>query len=164
MSPILEGKKKNSKFNSLESNNLVFVSYCHADSQWLERLNIHLRPLDREGVISNWSDKNICPGEIWSGSIESALNDAVAAVMLVSADYFASDFVTNFELPVILDRAVRKELIPFWLAVSPSRYADSSIAQFQCLCNPDKPLTSLDYHEQERVLLNVSESIYSTLC
>jgi len=39
----------------------VFVSYSHRDKKWLERLQVHLKPLARAGNIDLWDDTRILP-------------------------------------------------------------------------------------------------------
>ena len=34
----------------------IFVSYSHRDRKWLERLQVHLKPLVRAGNIDLWDD------------------------------------------------------------------------------------------------------------
>ena len=41
----------------------------------------------------------------WKEEIEEALSDAVIAVLLISADFLASDFIVDNELPPILEGA-----------------------------------------------------------
>ena len=43
----------------------VFVSYSHRDHAILERLLIHLRPLDRDLAIETWTDRKISYGSDW---------------------------------------------------------------------------------------------------
>ncbi len=34
----------------------IFVSYSHADTEWLKRLQVHLKPLEQAGTIAWWDD------------------------------------------------------------------------------------------------------------
>ena len=83
----------------------VFVSYSRADSDCLDRLRVHLRPLQRESAIEYWDDRSLIAGERWRDEIEAALARARMAILLISADFLASDFVAESELPVLLAAA-----------------------------------------------------------
>src|SRR5690242_18195551 len=85
--------------------NKVFISYSHVDKEWLERLKRHLRPVVREGRLDCWDDTHIRPGDDWKQEIRNALDTAQAAVLLISADFFASDFIDESELPPLLAAA-----------------------------------------------------------
>jgi hypothetical protein len=58
--------------------------------------------LQRSGILDIWSDGRIVPGQIWMDEIESALSRAKAAVLLVNADFLASDFIAQHEPPRLL--------------------------------------------------------------
>src|SRR5687768_8381927 len=73
----------------------VFVSYSHKDGKWLERLQVHLKPLIREGAITLWEDSQIAAGEDWRAVIRAELSSARVAILLISADFLASDFIAN---------------------------------------------------------------------
>ena len=80
----------------------VFVSYSHKDRKWLERLKVHIKPLIREGAITLWDDNQIAIGADWRSVIAAELSSARVAILLISADFMASDFIGNEELPALL--------------------------------------------------------------
>jgi tetratricopeptide (TPR) repeat protein len=82
----------------------IFISYCHEDEQWKERLVKHLKVLELEGYCSVWEDRQIEFGSDWLPEIEDALNRAQVAILLVSADFLISDFIRKEEIPRILKR------------------------------------------------------------
>lgn len=129
----------------------AFVSYSHADSEHLGRLQVHLRPLVKKGKIDVWVDTKIKAGDRWKEAIESALEDAVIAVLLISADFLASDFIVDNELPPILEGAEKKGTRILPIILGPCRFArDEHLSRFQALNSPDDPLLLMDKHEQER--------------
>lgn len=137
----------------------VFVSYSHADRDWLKRLRILLKPYLEESHIEFWDDSLIRSGDQWRKAIQRALDAAGVAVALASSSFLASDFITDKELPDIIKGARTKELRLIWVALDPAGYEVSPLYDFQCVNDPDRPLSGLDCHEQQTVLLNVARKI-----
>ena len=41
---------------------VLFVSYSHHDFAWVERIEAHLKPLEKQGLIEVFIDRRIGPG------------------------------------------------------------------------------------------------------
>lgn len=142
----------------------VFISYSHRDAEWLQRLRVHLKPLERERRIEIWDDTRIQSGSKWREEIRRAIAATKVAVLLVSADFLASDFIAADELPPLLSAAEEEGAAILPVILSPSRFErTSSLAQFQSVNNPSKPLIGLSRVEQEAVLVKVGETIEASL-
>jgi hypothetical protein len=139
--------------------NLVFVSYSHRDAVWLERLKTHLKPLERQGLIEVWDDQRIGAGERWRDEIRSALARARVAVLLVSPDFLASDFIAQHELPVLLDaeKGLRSRVV--WIPVRPSNHEATELGEYQAAFDPRRALAEMDEAEADRALVAVSKQI-----
>src|SRR3712207_5436395 len=119
----------------------VFISYSHADKAWLERLKWHLKPLVREGRLECWDDTHIRPGDDWKQEIRTALDTAQVAVLLISARFFASDFIDENELPPLLTAAQKKGVRILPVILSASRFArNPDLARFQTVNPPDQQI------------------------
>jgi NTP pyrophosphatase (non-canonical NTP hydrolase) len=139
--------------------NLIFVSYSHKDRAWLERLQVMIKPLARNRIVSVWDDTRIRPGERWRSEIDSALERSRVAVLLVSPDFLASDFIAQNELPPLLEATREHGISIIWVPISASMYKATDIAQYQPAHDPTHPLDSLEKHEQNAALLKICEYI-----
>lgn len=142
----------------------IFISYSRKDSNWLERLHVHLRPLERTGTIESWDDTKIKPGTKWREAIREAVESAKVAVLLISADFLASDFISTNELPPLLMAAESKGAIVLPVIISPCRFHHvASISQFQSVNPPDQPLINMSQGEREAIFVKITEVIEDAL-
>jgi hypothetical protein len=142
----------------------IFICYCHKDAKWFSRLKVHLKPLVREREIDVWDDTMIAPGSIWQKDIKRSIKTAKVAILLISADFLASDFIATTELPALLQAAATEGVNIIPVIISPSGFQQHRVlSQFQAINNPQKPLINLKRGEQEFVWANVITSIKNSL-
>lgn len=142
----------------------AFISYSHVDKEYLNRLMVHLKPLEREGLLDIWQDSKIKAGDHWADKINTALAEANIAILLISADFLASDFIVNNELPPLLAQAEAKgtKIVP--VVVSHCRFSrDSSLNRFQAANQPDEPLSIMSKNEREAIFDKLSLEIEKAL-
>jgi RNA polymerase sigma factor (sigma-70 family) len=140
--------------------NQIFISYSHADRKWLDRLNTYLRPLERDQKIISWSDLVIKPTQLWREEIQLGLDNAYVAILLISANFFASDFIHKIELPTLLEAAENSGTKIMSLIIGASRFSrEPKISRFQAINDPNQPLESLKKHQADAVLQSVADTV-----
>ncbi len=141
--------------------NRIFVSYSHKDQKWLERVQSAIKSMNLSGIyIDLWSDKQIKTSQVWKEEIKKALNSSVAAILLISTDFLASDFIVSEELPTLLKNAELKKTKIINLIIKPSRFKHiPSLSRFQAVNDLSKPLCKIPEYEQEEMLVKLTEDI-----
>ena len=121
---------------------LVFVCYAHEDEAYRARLQKSLRLMERKGLVATWHDRKILPGSEWEEEIDEALEKARLILLLISADFFASDYCWGREMARALERhgAGEARVIPIVVRACP--WEDSPIAGLQVLPTGGKPVAS----------------------
>ena len=83
----------------------IFVSYSHEDEAWCDAVAKHLRTLHDPVRATVWVDRHrIRAGAAWLPEIQSALDAADLAILLISPAFLSSDFIRHTELPALLAR------------------------------------------------------------
>lgn len=138
----------------------VFISYSHRDRKYLKELLVHLKSLEQYGQISIWSDEKIVPGTDWQKAIKQAIEKASVAILLISPDFVASEFIRENELPPLLQEREDKkklEVIPVILR----RYytKNANLARFQALNDPKKPIAGLPPTMRDEWWVKVAKAV-----
>ncbi len=78
-----------------------FVSYAHKDTKEVEQL---LEPLKtqlkiaKNAKFSGWDDKQIVVGHLWKQDIMEAMQQSDFGILMLSPNFFASDFIVKEEI------------------------------------------------------------------
>jgi tetratricopeptide (TPR) repeat protein len=135
----------------------VFCCYSHEDETWLRKLETHLSLLQRQGLISLWYDRLICPGTDWSKAIDTHLETASVILLLVSADFLASDYCYSVEMKRALERHAANEAYVVPILVHSVDWRGAPFAHLQVLPTDAKPIAS--WQSQDRALADVAVGI-----
>lgn len=133
----------------------VFLCYCRKDRRFAERLLVHFAGCQQVSGLAIWDDSQIQAGSLWEDEIASALEMASFAILLVSADFLASRFITTVELPRLLSsaRSGGTRILP--IIVQPCFFEGSPLAPFQAVNDPTQPLSCLPVPAREEVWASV---------
>lgn len=138
----------------------IFVSYAHEDEQWKDRLLAQCSILQRQGLIELWSDREIGVGEDWNARILRAIERAKVAIVLVSADFLASDFIQEEEIPRLLARRDREGLKILPVVVKPCPWQTVDWLAAMNLWPPDgRPITGGSDFEADTALAELAARI-----
>jgi hypothetical protein len=145
--------------------NRIFVSYSHKDQVWLERIKSAIKSMKLSGInIDLWSDQKIKTSQVWREEINKALENSCAAILLISTDFLASDFIVSEELPALLENARQNKTKIINLIIKPSRIKHiESISRYQAVNDLSKPLCKIPEYEQEEILVKLTEDIEELL-
>ncbi|WP_245427210.1 toll/interleukin-1 receptor domain-containing protein [Mesorhizobium sp. YM1C-6-2] len=89
----------------------VFFSYSHVDEALRDQVETQLALLKRQGVIETWHDRRIGAGEEFAGAIDRHVETDDIILLLVSADFIASDYCYDIEMKRAMERHAAGEAI-----------------------------------------------------
>jgi internalin A len=137
----LEHQRKDS-LETLSRAKAVFLSYSHKDESLRDELETHLKLLQRQGIISVWHDRKILPGTEWDGEIDVHLERAKIILLLISADFIASDYCWDKEVKRALERHEKEEAIVIPIALRACGWQGAPFSKLQGLPKDLSPITS----------------------
>jgi hypothetical protein len=135
----------------------VFISYSHSDDAHRRRLDVHLAPLRREGLIATWHDRKILPGAAWAAEIDQNLANADIILLLVSADFVASDYCYEQEMRFALERHERHAASVLPIIVGPVDLSHTPFAGIQAAPLDAKPVSL--WANPEEAWLDVARTV-----
>ncbi len=136
----------------------VFISYAHADSDAAKYLCSHLKGLGND--VNIFIDLEINPGVRWGDEIKQYIYSADFIILLVSRQFLGSKFISNTELPYIMERYKlgKARIIP--IKISDCLYdKNKTLKTFQYIDIDEKDFDSLSDKQKFELISKVSEEI-----
>jgi hypothetical protein len=135
----------------------ILCCYSSADEQWLHKLEIHLSLLKHQSLISFWHAQLIAPGSDWTQEMEQHLETASVILLLISADFLASDYCYSVQMGYALDRQREGKSCVIPLLVRAVDWKEAPFAHLRVLPTNTQPLAS--WQDEDRALADVTSSI-----
>jgi TIR domain len=121
----------------------LFYSYAHKDEELRDQLDKHLHLLERQGLITSWHDREIRAGDNWANEIDTHLESAQIILLLISADFLASDYCYGVEMRRALERHFAGEARVIPIILRPVDWKlDPILSSLQSLPTDGKPVTT----------------------
>jgi len=122
----------------------VFFSYAHNDEKLRNELEKHLALLKRQGVIDTWHDRRIDAGENVHEEISEYLEKADMILLLVSADFLASDYCYDIEMQRALERHQRGDARIIPVILRPCEWQKAPFGSLLAAPTDGKPITKFE--------------------
>jgi tetratricopeptide (TPR) repeat protein len=139
--------------------NRIFVSYSHKDREWVDRFKMMVAPYLRaaESELDLWDDTRLRAGQQWDVEIRRALEQAGVALAFVTADFLASTYVMDSELPAMIKATDDGGLRLLWVYISAAGWEETELRRFQATHDTKRPLDTQSKPEQDEILKSVAQ-------
>ncbi len=135
----------------------LFYSYSHKDESLRNELETHLKLLQRQGMIETWHDRKIEAGDEWKRKIDENLERADIIMLLISADFIASDYCYEIEMKQALERHDKGEARVIAVIVRDCNWRIAPFAKLQALPKDGKAVKK--WPDKDSAWRNVAEGI-----
>ena len=137
----------------------VFVSYAREDKKSLDALKKMIRPLITNDTISWWDDSMIPEGADWLAEIRKQLDTVDIALLLLSQDFFNSDFIKREEMPTLIEVAENRGVKFLSVLVGKCLWKEEKAIRIRQFLYSGVPLNRLSASELEDALEVISNGI-----
>jgi hypothetical protein len=119
----------------------IFLSYSHKDEDMKNQLDTFLINLKRSGSIEVWQDRQLLAGTEWDNTIKNELDTADIILLLISADFNASNYIWEKELATAMQRHERGEARVIPVLLRNCEWQDMPYAKLQALPSNAMPVS-----------------------
>lgn len=117
-----------------------FCIYAHEDVKYREQLDRHFDAARRIGLLIHHADRDIGAGSDWRGVIDQHLESAEIILLLISADFFHSDYAYDIEMKRALERHQKGEAVVIPVILRKCTWEIAPFAALQALPRDGKSI------------------------
>ena len=135
----------------------AFISYSHKDENYLERLKVHLAQIKRDGLLTEWTDKEIHAGENLDNNIDNALSNSEIFLALISPDYIASNYCYEKEFETAQKMQDDGKLIIVPIILEPCDWQKTPFGNLKAIPKDGKSVS--EFTNQNIAFLNIIDEL-----
>lgn len=135
----------------------LFLSYSHKDEILLREIEKHLAPLKRQKLIKSWYDRRIVAGDNLHDEISTELETAEIILLLISADFIASDYCYEKELTRALQKHKEGTARVIPVILHACDWESMPFGSLRATPTDGKPVSS--FHNQNEALAIVAKDV-----
>lgn len=144
----------------------VFIAYSQQDKHLMEQFKKQLSAAERIGLVDSWHDGEIGVGLDREEAAREAMEKAEIIVLLLSADFFASEYLYEKEMDQALDLASVKKARVIPVLLKECTWQLTPLAKLKVLPENAIPVTNEYWKSPDRAfkqvvdkIINISNSI-----
>ena len=137
----------------------IVISYAtreRGQKRILNQLCLHCEGMQRDGVLTYFSGKDLEPGVEWEKRIVKEFGKAQAAILLVGPAFQASEFIRDVELPLLQRRHSQRKTLLCPLPVVNFNYQSiPGLKDVQFPLTPDRPLSVISPGDRDTLFATI---------
>jgi hypothetical protein len=126
----------------------LFMSYAPEDELFCQELEKHLSLLQRQGLISTWQNRRIAAGTDRAQEIDEQFERALIILLLISADFLASNYCYSQEMTRAMARHAAGEVIVIPIILRSVDWKQAPLSKLQALPRDGRPVTMWDQPDE----------------
>jgi len=141
----------------------VFLSYASEDEKYMKELNKHFTAWRNDKEITTWIDREILPAQVWDEEIINKLRESNVIIMLLSVDFFNSQYIKNTEFSIALERLDKKEALAIGVVIGACNWEKTDIEKFQILPEKGNPIALQDRQKRNVTYKQVVNNVIAAV-
>ena len=114
--------------------------YSHNNRRQRDQVEKHLALMKRDNLVEIWYDRNITAGAEWKGRIDEHLNQCEIILLMVSADFIASDYCFDVEMKRAIQRHEAGEARVIPVILRKCEWKNTPLKDIQALPSDGRPV------------------------
>jgi hypothetical protein len=139
----------------------AFISYSHGDEKIIQKLDIHLATLKREGKIEAWRDQEILAGANLDQTISGELGASELFIAIVSPDYLNSNYCYEKEFQEALKLQAAGEIVIVPIIAEHCDWLNSPFREMKAIPKDGKPIS--EWTNDNAAYLNIVSELRRVL-